>query len=185
MNFTNVSIFLSLIFAPSFVLSIHYYNVDTVAFVYAIFMLFYLLTAIIFKGSLKNISTPLIYFSFILMAYIFTSFQVVKVIPALISLTFFIIFLIAYIQDKKIILSFTRKFYKKEIDQRTIEYLGSSDGYWAIILLINTSIQTGFIFYNNHELWAFYSSVGWYIYLFFAFILQVIYEKIFIKRMII
>lgn len=178
MKFSNLSIVVSLLFPPSFVLLIQYFDFKSVAFAYMLFMLGYLILSVMLKESLKNISTPLIYFTFVIFAYMLSSMEFIKIIPALISATFFIFFLVSFLQKKELILGFTKKFYKKKLDENEEIYLAKADGYWAIVIFINTLIQVYLVFQNDNELWAFYSSVGWYIYIFIALLLQILYGKI-------
>ena len=102
-------------------------------------------------------------------------------IPALISGSFFIFFIFSFLYKKALILTLTKKFYKKELTLAKQKFLASSDGYWSGVMLINTLIQIALVDNDNNELWAFYSSVGWYVYLFIALAFQVLYEKIFIS----
>lgn len=185
MNLSNFNTLLSLMFAPTFVLAMQYFDFKIVAFSYTILMFLYLIMSIILKQDLKKISTPIIYFSFVLVAYIYASMAFIKMIPALISFSFFTLFLFGYINKKSLIFSFTNQFYKKKLDESTQSFLKNSDGYWALVLFINTVIQILLVFTKNNEIWAFYSSVGWYIYLFVAFLMQVTYEKIFVKKRLI
>lgn len=174
MSLSNISTAISLLFPPTFVIFMHFYGFERVAFAYAVFMFLYLILSIIMKESLKNISTPLIYFAFVVIAYILSSMEFIRLIPALISASFFLFFLNGYLQKKQIILTMTKKFYNK-LTQQKENYLAKSDGYWAFVILLNTIIQIGLVFYDNNELWAFYSSVGWYIFMFLALIAQIVY----------
>jgi hypothetical protein len=155
----------------------HFFGFERVAFSFAVFMLIYLLVAIFKKHDLKEISTPLIYFCFVVIAYLFSSMEFVKLIPALISASFFVIFITAYLHKRGLILKITKKFYNK-MDVKKERFLAASDGYWAFVILINTFIQVGLVFYDNNELWAFYSSIGWYVLMFIALISQVGYGKL-------
>ncbi|MDF1883966.1 hypothetical protein JHD49_08455, partial [Sulfurimonas sp. SAG-AH-194-C21] len=73
----------------------------------------------------------------------------------------------------------TQKFYKKELSNAEKDFIGSSDGYWAIVTLINVLIQVSLIFNEDDVLWAFYSSLGWVIFLASALILQILYGKLY------
>ena len=181
MNFSNLGFIISLLFPPSFVICIYYFDFNSVAFAYTLLMFVYLIISLVYKQSLKSISTPLIYFSFVLIAYIFSRIEFVKMIPALISGSFFIFFIFSFLYKKALILTLTKKFYKKELTLAKQKFLASSDGYWSGVMLINTLIQIALVDNDNNELWAFYSSVGWYVYLFIALAFQVLYEKIFIS----
>lgn len=173
---------LSLVFPPSFILFITYYDFQSVAFIYFLVMLVYIIILILIKQNLKEISTPIIYFCFLLIAYLFSSIEFVKLIPAIISGSFFMFFLKSYIKKEYIILTFANKFFPNKLDLNTQNYIASSDGYWSIALAINTLFQIFLVFYEDNELWAFYSSVGWYIYLLFVFILHFLYGKFYILK---
>jgi uncharacterized membrane protein len=122
--------------------------------------------------------TPVILIVLVI-AYYLTDIESIKLIPAVISALFFLLFLFAYLYDKKMILRFTKKFYTKELNQNEIEYISRGDGYWAIVTFVNSMIQTLLALYGNSVFWAIYSSVGWYIYFLFALILQVAYGKVY------
>jgi uncharacterized membrane protein len=126
--------------------------------------------------------TPL-FLIVLVVAYYLTDLEIIKIIPALISTLFFLLFLFAYLYDKKMILKFTKKFYKKELNHKEIEYISHGDGYWAIVTFINSMIQAVLAFYGDSVFWALYISVGWYLYFLLALILQVAYGKVYaIKR---
>lgn len=177
MSLSNVSTAISLLFPPTFVIFMHFFGFEKVAFAYAIFMFLYLILALSLKHDLRSVSTPLIYFAFVVIAYTLSSMEFIKLIPALISATFFLLFLTAYIQKKELILKTTKKFYNK-LDEKKERFIAKSDGYWALVIFINTTVQIGLVFYDDNELWAFYSSVGWYIFMFIALLIQIGYGKI-------
>ena len=183
MDLSKLNTIISLLFAPLFVLGITFYPFESVAFVFTLCMFLYFLLALLLKQDLKEISTPLIYLGFLIIAYSLSSITYVKMIPALISLGFFLLFLNAYIRKKKIILSFANKFYPKKLNKNEQTYLKNSDGYWAFALGINFLIQVALVLYKNHVIWAFYSSIGWYIYLGAVFILHLGYGKYYTAKL--
>ena len=182
MNLSKISIVISILFAPSFILLLQYFDFKNVTLLYALFMFAYLVVLIFYKQELKTIFVPIIYFIFLILAYLLSSMEVVKVIPALISVMFFLLFLTAYIQKKELILSFTKKFYKKELGSDEERYIANGDGYWAVVTFINTLIQLVLAFYASDSLWAFYSSIGWYFYFFIALFFQIIYGKFYVTK---
>lgn len=182
MNSSKINTFLSLAFAPLFVLGLRFFEFEEVTLAFALFISLYALFALFTRQSLKNLSTPLLYFIAVILAYYYSSIEFVRLIPALISGAFFIFFFNAYLQKKAIVLSMLRRFYKKELEKRKENYIAQSDGYWAFVLFINTLIQLFLVFYDNNDLWAFYSSVGWYILLFFALIIQIVYGNVVLFR---
>ena len=177
MNLSKISTAISILFPPTFVLFMNFYGFEPVAFAYAIFMFLYLILALFLKHDLKSVSTPLIYFAFVVIAYLLSSMEFIKLIPALISATFFLLFFKAFIQKKGLILQLAKKFYKNlgEEEEKRIQ---NSDAYWALVTLLNTLIQLGLVFHDDNDLWAFYSSFGWYIFMFIAIIVQIAYGKI-------
>lgn len=80
------------------------------------------------------------------------------------------------------ILHFTRHFYKKELSDAEIEFLKNGDSYWMAVTFINTLLQVAFAYFADDVIWAFYSSVGWYIFFFIALTMQILYGKIFILK---
>jgi uncharacterized membrane protein len=145
-------------------------------------MLAYLVLIILTKQSIKTVATAAVYFVFIAGAYFLHSMSFIKLIPVLLSAGFFLFFLSAYFGKKELILGFAKRFSPKQIPQKEQEYLAASDGYWSGVLLGNTLIQILFLFYENNVFWAIYSSVGWYIYMFIALIIQLIYVKIQVSK---
>lgn len=179
MNLKTFNTILSFIFAPTFILFLQFFDFRMLTMVYGIFMFVYLIFSIIIKADLKTISTPLIYFVFIVIAYYFISMESIKAIPALISGFFFFFFLASYIGKRQTILKVCKKFYTKSLSEAEESFIASSDGYWAFVTFTNVLIQVALIFVANNTIWAFYSSVGWYIYLGGALLVQIIYGKLY------
>lgn len=98
-----------------------------------------------------------------------------KMIPALYSLFVVALFLGAVISKKHLTLSLTKRFYKKDLNSKEEIFLAKSDIYWLFITLLNTFIITYLTLYASNLTWAIYSSLGWYLYLFIALALQVLY----------
>ena len=117
--------------------------------------------------------SPVIFFTI----YYFESVNFLKIIPVLFSLFATLFFLFAHLNKKRLILTYTKKFYKKKLTDFEIEYISKGDIYWVYVTTINATIQFILIF-ENSVLWLFYSSFGWYIFFFFALIVQVFYGKI-------
>ena len=108
-----------------------------------------------------------------------------RLFPALLSSMFFFFFLNSYINKKNLILRFTKKFYHKELSVAELNYLSKGDGYWVIVTFLNTVIQVFTGLFCSDLIWVFYSSIGWYFYIFTALIIQIVYGKIYaIKRFV-
>jgi len=116
-------------------------------------------------------------------AYGFSSVESVKYIPTVLSVVFLFVFIDAHFNKRETVLGFARKFYPRELASAEVEYLKNADGYWAIVMCINTFIHLYIVNFTSDVIWAFYSSVGWYIYFFIALSIQIIYGKVFGVRM--
>ncbi len=169
----------TLLFAPSFILLIRFYDFKTVVTVYIIFAMILFSIALIKKKDYKDLLTPFIYIVLLLCAYFFDSFSSVKIIPVFISSIFFTLFLNATIQKKALVYNLTKRFYPKPLQNKEVKFLKKSDLYWTVITFINTLIQFILVFYGNNVAWAFYSSVGWYILFFIALVAQISYGKLY------
>ncbi|MEA2092161.1 MAG: hypothetical protein U9O83_07340 [Campylobacterota bacterium] len=168
---------LALLFAPSFLISLHYLEFKSVVLFYLFLSIVFFIYSFFRKKSLKDLTIPGIYLLLLFFAYFNSSFEMVKFIPVLISATFFTLFVDATMHKRELILGFTKKFYKKELSQKEMLFLKEGDRFWAVVTLINTLIQLALVFYGSDTLWAFYSSVGWYGFFFASLLLQIIYGK--------
>ena len=104
-----------------------------------------------------------------------------KMVPPLFASIFFFLFTAAFFSKKHLVLSFTKRFYKKALDAKEEEYLKGGDAYWMGVTLINTVVLINMGLFADNVTWAVYSSVGWYIYFFSALIVQIVYGKVFYK----
>ena len=171
--------FLNILFAPMFVLLIHYFEFRSVVLLYLVMASFYFLYMYRKKSSYKDIVVPSLYVIILSVAYYFSSFETVKYIPVTLSAIFFLMFVDSHFNKKYMILGFTQKFYKKDLKNEEIEFLKRGDFYWVIVMLINTIIHLYIVNFSSDLVWAFYSSIGWYFYFFGCLIAQIIYGKVF------
>ncbi|EDZ63493.1 hypothetical protein SMGD1_1372 [Sulfurimonas gotlandica GD1] len=172
----------TLLFAPTFLIFLHYFEFEVVVTLYiALSLLLLLFTYIKYKIS-KELIVPIIYFLLLVFSFFYASFAMVKFIPVLVSLMFLSIFIDATINKREFILKFTQKFYPKKLSEGEIAFLRDGDKYWIWAVSISTLMQFALTFYDD-VLWAFYSSVGWYIFFFLALIIQVLYGRLYAIRM--
>lgn len=101
-----------------------------------------------------------------------------KVIPALFSLIIVFLFLGAILSKKSLTLTLTKRFYKKRLNIKEEAFLAKSDSYWLGITFLNSFILLYLGLYGDNAIWATYSSIGVYIYLFIALGLQILYGVI-------
>ena len=98
-----------------------------------------------------------------------------KMVPALFSLLAVALFLASVVRKNSLTLALTRRFYKKKLNPKEEAFLAKSDLYWFLITALNTLIILFLTLYASNTTWAIYTSIGWYLYLFFALILQILY----------
>ncbi len=174
---------LSVLFAPVFVILLHYFEFDMV-------VKFYLIVAIVFfiysfsrKQYARDMLMPTVYLVALILANCFSSMEVVKFVPVSLSLLFFVLFVDAAWNKKHMILGFTKQFYPKELDEAEEAFVKNGDGYWAVVTFVNTLIQIYVVYAGSDIVWAFYTSVGWYILFFVSLVAQIIYGKVYAVKM--
>lgn len=178
-----ISNFFGLIFAPLFVVLLHYFEFQSVVLFYLGISIFFFAYSYLKRDSYKDIVMPSIYVVALLVAYYFSSFQTVKYIPVTLSIIFLSLFIDSHYNKREMILGFTRRFYKKELTSAEIEFLKRGDGYWVGVMLINTLIHLYVVNFSSDIVWAFYTSFGWYILFFGALITQIVYGRVYAVQM--
>ena len=181
--YQQMSSLLTLLFAPSFLLLIHYFAFEQVVILYIIFSLLLLFYAYQKKKKFEDFIVLGIYVVLLSVAYFYASIDIVKFIPVFTTMAFFTLFAEATLHKKELILKLTQKFYKKELSNAEVEYLKLGDIYWSISILIYMFIQIGLVFFATDELWALYSSLGWYVYFLIVLGFQIIYGKFYAIKM--
>jgi hypothetical protein len=162
---------------------LHYFRFDLVVLLYLTMACGFFAYSFLKKNSLKDMVLPSIYVIILSVAYYFSSLQTVKYIPATLSVIFLFLFIDAHFNKREMILGFTKKFYPKKLTQAEVEFLKKGDGYWVVVMLVNTIIHLYIVNFTSDFVWAFYTSVGWYILFFVSLIIQIIYGKVFGVRM--
>ena len=178
-----ISNFFGLIFAPLFVVLLHYFKFESVVLVYLVMACGFFIYSYVKKDSLKDMVLPTIYVVALGIAYYFSSFESVKYIPVTLSVIFLFLFIDSHFNKREMVLGFTKKFYPKELTQEEIEFLKKGDGYWVVVMLINTMIHLYVVNFTSDVVWAFYSSIGWYILFFVSLIIQIVYGKVYGVRL--
>ncbi len=178
-----ISNFIGLIFAPAFVLLLHYFKFEHVVLGYLLMACVFFVYKYINRDSFKEMILPSVYVIALGIAYSFSSVESVKYIPVTLSIIFLLMFVDAHFNKKEMVLGFTRKFYPKPLSSAEVEYLKNGDGYWVVVMLINTLIHLYVLNFTNDIVWAFYASVGWYILFFVSLIIQIVYGKVYGVRM--
>jgi len=178
-----MSSLITLLFAPSFLILIHYFDFKKIVSFYILLSLSFLLYAFFKKKKLEDFILLGIYLLFLGFAYFFVSMEAIKFISIFTAMAFFSLFAEAAIHKKELILKLTQKFYKKELTKGEIIFLKKSDLYWASSIFLYMLIQVIVVFYASDVLWAFFSSAGWYIYFVFILLIQILYGKTYAIKM--
>jgi len=174
---------LTLLFAPSFLVLIQYFSFELIVLIYIVLSLVVLIYAYIKKKKAEDFVIITIYLVLLSIAYFTSSFQSVKFIPVFSAMTFFTIFAYGSMHKKELIFKFTKKFYKKDLGEAEILFLKEGDRFWAIAILIYAIFLLTLVYNADDKLWAFFSSVGWYIYFVLTLTIQIIYGKFYAIKM--
>ncbi|WP_321778432.1 hypothetical protein [Sulfurimonas sp.] len=173
----------SLLFAPSFLILIRYFEFNAIVLLYILLSVIFFIYAYKKQKKLEDFIVIATYFVLLCIAYFSTSFNTIKFIPIFTSMIFVAIFIDAALHKKELILKFTKKFYKKPIPPAEINYLKNGDSFWAVALSLYMFILIGIVFLGNDLQWAFMSSIGWYIYFVLTLISQILYGKLYAIKM--
>lgn len=174
---------LTLLFAPSFLLLIHYFDFKQIVLVYIVLSLVFLIYALKQKKKIEDFIILGIYLVLLTISYFYVSIETVKFIPVFTSMAFFTIFAESAIRKKALIYKLTQKFYKKELSDAEVRFLKNGDTYWALSILLYAVVQVVVVFSASDAIWALYSSVGWYVYFVVTLGVQILYGKIYAIKM--
>ena len=173
----------TLLFAPTFLLFIQYFEFKTVTLVYIFLSFIALIYAYIKKKEKEDFVILIIYLLLLSAAFFTNSFNTVKFIPVFSAMAFFSIFAYGAIYKKELIYKFTARFYKKKLSDAEIIFLKKSDAFWAFSILLYSILLISLVYYGDDALWVFFSSIGWYIYFLLILSLQILYGKVYALKM--
>jgi hypothetical protein len=174
---------LTLLFAPSFLLFIQYFEFKTVTLVYIILSLFIFFYNYLQKTNYLDYVISMIYLVLLSLAYFTNSLNTVKFIPVFSSISFFTIFAYGALKKGEFIYNITKKFYKKDFSDAETLFLKSGDSFWAFSLLLYSIFLLVLIYTVEDSTWAFFSSIGWYIYFVLTLVIQIAYGKLYAIKM--
>lgn len=175
---------LTLLFAPSFLIFIQYFEFTTVTLVYILLCLVTLIYALIKKKKYEDFIIVTIYLLLLSLAYFTNSLDTVKLIPVFSAITFFGIFAYGALHKKELIYKFTTRFYNRELSNEEALFLKKGDMFWAFSILLYATLLMALVYFGDDTLWAFFSSVGWYLYFLIVLVLHIIYGKFYAIKML-
>ena len=174
---------LTLLFAPSFLILIHYFEFKQVVLLYIFISLSFVVYAFFKKKKLEDFVILTIYLVLLTLSYFYVSLETLKFIPVFTSMAFFTLFADSEKKKKELIYKLTMKFYKKELSSQEVLFLKKSDLYWASSIFLYMMVQVSLVYLASDTIWAIYSSVGWYIYFVLVLGMQIIYGKVYAIKM--
>ena len=157
-----------------------YFDIKTTSVIVFFTSIIWFLASI--KKGFKQSLYPLLYIFISILAYSLKSFDILKVVPLLISSFITLFIAISYIRNNSVILYFAKKFAKHDISPREQEYIHESTLYWIGVSLVNVLIHIYVFLDKNIDYWIYYSSIGWYFIFLFAGILQFLHRKFIFTR---
>lgn len=170
---------LTLLFAPSFLILTHFFQFKLIVLIYILLSLLFLIYAYIKKEKYENLIIVTIYLLLLSIAFVDSSIGAVKLIPVFTAMVFFAIFVHSAVYKKELIFKFTKKIIHNEMSEAETLFLKNGDTFWAVAVFLYITILIGITFYGDDTLWAFFSSIGWYIYFFTVLLIQIIYGKMY------
>ena len=99
----------SLLFAPSFLILIRYFEFNAIVLLYILLSVIFFIYAYKKQKKLEDFIVIATYFVLLCIAYFSTSFNTIKFIPIFTSMIFVAIFIDAALHKKELILKFTKK----------------------------------------------------------------------------
>jgi len=168
---------ITLLFAPLFLLLIHYFEFKLIVLIFLVLSFILLIYVYIKKKKFEDFVILGIYLVLLTVSDFYTSLSTVKFIPVFTSMAFFTLFAQATFYKKELIYKLTQKFYKKKLSTEEVRYLKTGDLYWALSIFVYMVVQIGLVFCASDAVWAIYSSIGWYVYFVIVLGIQIIYGK--------
>ncbi len=105
---------------------------------------------------------------------------VLKSFPLTLSVLFLAAFIYAEITKEYFLIKYITKY--KQLDEAELLYLKKTHFIWIVISFINVSLHTYCLFFGSTEVWAFYSTVGWYILLGSGILFQIGFRRFYDKK---
>lgn len=129
------------------------------------------------KNRFKNVLVPLAATVVGLLVWLLDSTLVFKLLPVLITSLFFVKFAEAVIMKRPFLATMVQKTPKVVWSEEKLAFIESSHLYWLIVTTLNLVLQVAVLF-ASMQIWALYTTVGWYLLFGGALLLQIIYGKV-------
>ena len=170
-----MSLLISILYAPIVFVALKFFNINIVSIL--LFFLSLIWFFYTWEKDRKNIVFPLFYLTTAVICFFIQEFLILKALPLFISIFIFLIFLISFLKKESIILSFVQKLAKKEFSKEEINYIQKSTFFWLLILNLNLFLHLWALVSSNINFWLFYSSIGGYLLIIIAGVIQYLHKK--------
>ena len=128
------------------------------------------------KAPLKDALLIIAAFFAALFVTISSNTLLFKALPIILSATFFLKFLHATYTKKPFLGDIVKKVPKVPLNAKKLAYIDSSHGYWSVVNGINLLLQI-VVMFAPLNIWALYTTVGWYLLFGIALMAQILYGK--------
>ena len=167
---------ITLLYVLFIVIGLRFFPPAEIGAVLFFIALVWLTYELIRSADLRSLAVPAFAAVIGAVVWIVESATLFKVLPALISALFFIKFAEAVIRNKPFLAGMVQKTPKMKWTEEKLAYINSSHGYWMAVSGINTVIQLMMLF-APMNIWALYTTLGWYLFFGTALGLQIIYGR--------
>ncbi len=168
---------ITLLYVLFIVVGLRFFPPAQIGAVLFIIALFWLLYEMIRTTEKRTLAVPAFAALIGLSVWIMDSALLFKALPLLISALFLVKFGEAVFYNKPFLAKMVQKTPRMQWSEEKLAYIDSAHLYWMIVSGINTLIQV-IVLFAPIEIWALYTTLGWYLLFGSALGAQIIYGKI-------
>jgi len=174
-----MEIFLSILYAPFVYFALKFFDIQTVSVI--LFSMSLIWFVFSFMKDKKSSFVPSVYLIISFLCFFIEEFMLLKILPLLLSVFVALIFIISFIKKESILFYFIKKFRKTELRIEEKEYVHKSTLFWILITVLNVFLHIFAYVGENINFWLFYSTLGGYLLIASAGILQYLHKKFIFK----
>lgn len=174
-----MEIFLSILYAPFVYFALKFFDIQTVSTIlFSISLIWFIFS---FIKDKKSAIIPSFYLIISFLCFFIEEFMLLKILPLLISIFIALIFIISFIKKESILFYFIQKFKKEVLTLEEKEYIHKSTFFWILITILNVALHIWAYVGENINFWLFYSTVGGYLLIVSAGIVQYLHKNFIYK----
>ncbi len=168
--------FFTLIFVLFIVVGTRYLNIHELASVLILYSLVWLIYLKFKSVKLSEYSVALCALVCAIAVYVLEDEAIFRLLPVFISALFFFKFLEATVSNKPFLAQMLRRVPMLDLSDEKLDMIDRSHLYWSVVNGINFILQIVVIF-APLNIWALYTTVGWYTLFASALVVQIIYTR--------